>query len=227
MVGDEDVDPGRLRLGDLGHARRAAVDRDDHRRAGRRVAAATRLAREAVALVEPARDVRQASMPEEPQRPDQDREPVSPSASKSPKTMTFSPAARAPLDPGAERLARPAGGAGRGGRRGSREERRRRRPRRQAAGGKQADDALAEPVPGAGGDQLVGCRDGDREAPGEARLDHRVRMTRGASPRLHRGDGVTRPASGRDAAGRGARESRPGPVAGPPSRARRRAAARR
>ena len=66
--------PRALRRGDLGHARRPAVDRDDERRARRR-RGVDRGQRQAVALVEPARDVGLDRDAEAAQGEGHDREP--------------------------------------------------------------------------------------------------------------------------------------------------------
>ena len=71
MVRHEDVDPGRARLADLGKARRPAVDRHDHASPGlqgRRDC----LARQPVALVEAARDVRDGVDAQPSERPYED-----------------------------------------------------------------------------------------------------------------------------------------------------------
>ena len=74
VVGDDDVDPAGVGRGDLGDARRAAVDRHDDRAATRR-GRIERRQRQAVALVEPARHVRLDRDAEAAQGQGHDREP--------------------------------------------------------------------------------------------------------------------------------------------------------
>ena len=73
VVGDDHVDPAGVALGHLGHAGRPAVDGDDQRRAGGH-RGVERRHRQAVALVEPARDVGLDRDAEAPQGEGHDRE---------------------------------------------------------------------------------------------------------------------------------------------------------
>ena len=181
--------PRALRRGDLGDARRAAVDRDDHasrrpprpRRAppatgrGPRRAGSARTGSTATPKRRRAR-VMIAS-------------PVSPSASKSPKTRTRSPRSRARAQPGAgagrRRAAargswRPSSGSREPGRRGRRRSTTP-RGREQARQPRSRCRAPRPPSTAAGGG-----RHGVREGPAEAGFDHGVRMPCEAAPRIYR-----------------------------------------
>ena len=173
MVGDDDVDPARARGGDLGDAGGAAVDRDDQRGAARRPRrrpppATVRGPRRGgsartASTVTPKR--RSASV--------MIASPVSPSASKSPKTMTRSRRVARGPDPGEEdvRIGQAAPGhAGppadrrtrRSGRRGSttpRAAQQRRKPCRDAEIRRPRGDGVGRPGDG-------------WEGPAEARFDH-------------------------------------------------------
>ena len=74
VVRHDDVEPAAARLGDLGRARRPAVDRDDQPGAGGSGGVERRQG-QAVALVETARHVRQRIDPEAAERDDENRQP--------------------------------------------------------------------------------------------------------------------------------------------------------
>ena len=230
MIGDQHIDAERLCFGDLGQARRSTVDGHDDR--GPRLPGGRNgCPGEAVALVEPARDVRDRLDPESPERDRQDCEAGEPVRVEVPEHEDpFTGRAGAP-NPAREHV-----GVGQEARVVERIERRREeavegRAVEQAPSGEQSRDAFVEVV------TLRRCLeagvDGYRlgELPAIAGFDHDVRMPRPASPRMHRRRAAIRRGAAairRPRVGSAARGSRPpGRAVGRPIPARRRGSARR
>ena len=150
--------------------------------------------------------------------------PVSPSASKSPKTMTRSRALACEVQPTRGARPRPADGAGRAGRRAGRRTRRRCR-RRSTRRGSRAGRSSGRTGPARAAAAAAAGDDGRGvgKGPAEAGFDHVVRMPLGAAPRIG-WPGAWR-ASGRGAPDpRAARRASGGRDGGRPTGASRRAA---
>ncbi len=171
MVGDDDVEPAAAGLGDLGVAGRTAVDRDDHRGPDRLGPVEGR-DREAVALLEAARDVWLDRQPVAFEGLDHDRQPGQPvrvEVAEDEHALTLLAREREPSqqdpDVGEQgRVVQPVEGIA--------EERVDGGSVRRATGHEEAGHARRQAVPRRGGGRVGRDLGVVREHPAETRLEH-------------------------------------------------------